>query len=107
MDGKFGCSKIFELDGVKIGVIGYTTEETPDISDTGALIFNEVVNVVKNEADRLRKDEKCQILIGVGHYGYKQVRNGDTQNRRTNQLAVIGKQLKQTFLNDSQKIYQT
>lgn len=78
MDGKFGCSKIFEIDGVRIGVIGYTTEETPDISDTGALIFNEVVRVVKTEADRLRKDEKCQILIGVGHYGYKQVRNGDT-----------------------------
>lgn len=52
----------------KIGIIGYTTEETPEISDTGNLIFNDVVETVKEESAKLRS-EKADILIGVGHYG--------------------------------------
>ena len=42
---------------VKVGIIGYTTEETPDISDTGTLVFNDVVETVRTESERLRKKE--------------------------------------------------
>ena len=42
---------------MKVGIIGYTTEETPDISDTGTLVFNDVVETVRTESDRLRKKE--------------------------------------------------
>ena len=51
LEGKFGSSTTFEFDGVKIGVIGYITEETPDISNTGNLIFNNVVETIKSSAD--------------------------------------------------------
>jgi len=69
---KYKCSLVIEVSGVKIGIIGYTTEETPDISDTGKLIFNEIVEIVKKESNRLRTAEKCQIVIGLGHYGYNE-----------------------------------
>ena len=42
---------------MKVGIIGYTTEETPDISDTGTLVFNDVVETVRTESERLRKKE--------------------------------------------------
>ena len=73
--GKFACSHVVEIDGVKIGLIGYTTEDTPNVSDSGKLIFNDVVSTVQTEAQRLRADENCHIVIGIGHYGYQNDRD--------------------------------
>ena len=50
-----------QANEVKVGIIGYTTEETPDISDTGSLIFNDVVETVRAESERLRNKEGVRI----------------------------------------------
>ena len=52
-----GCSTVVSFGNVKVGIIGYTTEETPDISDTGTLVFNDVVETVRTESKRLRNKE--------------------------------------------------
>ena len=51
---------------MKVGIIGYTTEETPDISDTGTLVFNDVVETVRTESERLRKKEWSFKIKGQG-----------------------------------------
>lgn len=72
MDGKYQCSYVIEVGGVNIGIIGYTTEETPSISDTGNLIFTDVVKAIQQEVQYLRNTKECQIVIGLGHYGYNE-----------------------------------
>ena len=61
-----------QANEVKVGIIGYTTEETPDISDTGSLIFNDVVETIRAESDRLRNKEwvriaKCLFCVFPAH----------------------------------------
>ena len=51
---------------MKVGIIGYTTEETPDISDTGTLVFNDVIETVRTESERLRKKEWSFKIKGQG-----------------------------------------
>ena len=51
---------------MKVGIIGYTTEETPDISDTGTLVFNDVVETVRTESERLRTKEGSSKTKGQG-----------------------------------------
>mgnify|MGYP000133711363 CR=1 FL=1 len=70
MEGQYTCSHIVEIEGVRIGIVGYTTEDTPTISNTGKLIFQNVIPSINAEIRQLRKE--CQIVIGVGHYGYQQ-----------------------------------
>ena len=57
-----GC----KFGNVKVGIIGYTTEETPDISDTGTLVFNDVVETVRTESERLRTKEWRSETKGQG-----------------------------------------
>ena len=70
LQGTFTATTEFVIQGVKIGIVGYLTEETQDISDTGKLKFENVVETVKKYTQELR-DNGCQIVIGVGHYGYQ------------------------------------
>ena len=60
---------VFEFDGVKVGVVGYITEDTKDISNPGKLEFTNVVDAVKRETENLRS-AGCHVVIGVGHYGF-------------------------------------
>lgn len=56
-------------NGAKIGIIGFTTEETPTISYPGNLTFLNVVESVDKEAKRLYNDG-VKILIALGHGGF-------------------------------------
>ncbi|XP_046636634.1 snake venom 5'-nucleotidase-like isoform X3 [Daphnia pulicaria] len=69
LDGKIPKSKVVQVDGRKVGIIGYLTPETSYMSSTdGVRIFDEVEGV-RQEAERLKK-EGVNILIAVGHAGY-------------------------------------
>jgi 5'-nucleotidase len=92
LDGKIPKSKVVQVDGRKVGIIGYLTPETsvynsiikyekfkikcPTFyfvfqymsSTDGVRIFDEVEGV-RQEAERLKK-EGVNILIAVGHAGY-------------------------------------
>ena len=61
-------STIVTKNGVKIGIVGYITPDTKFVSDTGLLEFNDVLDSVQKEADRLRS-HGCEFIIGLGHIG--------------------------------------
>lgn len=70
-NGKITKSHVVSAsNGAKIGIIGYTTEETPSISNPGKLKFLNVVESVNQEANRLYNEEGVKILIALGHGGF-------------------------------------
>ncbi|XP_077977085.1 snake venom 5'-nucleotidase-like isoform X2 [Glandiceps talaboti] len=54
--------------GDEIGIVGYTTTETPDLSDTGNLVFNDEVESVRQEVNRLTA-KGINKIIALGHAG--------------------------------------
>ncbi|CAG7718559.1 unnamed protein product, partial [Allacma fusca] len=67
--GKYKKSVVVPYEGVDVGIIGFTTTETMAISAPGELIFNDEVESITKEAQRLH-DSGVKILIAVGHAGY-------------------------------------
>ncbi|XP_076655234.1 protein 5NUC [Halictus rubicundus] len=63
-------STVLEVQGTKIGVIGYLTPETKIISVTDNVIFLDEVESVRREAKKL-KQQGINILIAVGHSGFE------------------------------------
>ncbi|EDV20502.1 5'-nucleotidase [Trichoplax sp. H2] len=67
---KVNKSTIFNVNGQNIGVIGYITSETPDVSNPGTdLVFSDEVKAVQAEATRLT-NMGIKIIIAVGHAGF-------------------------------------
>ncbi|PIK38928.1 hypothetical protein BSL78_24223 [Apostichopus japonicus] len=62
-------SVVLEIGGEQIGVIGYTTSLAPMLTNTGKLQFEDEVEAVQREVNRLTADGVNKI-IAVGHSGY-------------------------------------
>jgi len=70
LEGKFRKSIIADYEGQKVGIVGYTTEETAWISNPGKnLSFGNVTAAVGAEVERLH-EAGVRIIIAVGHAGY-------------------------------------
>ena len=69
-DGKpiagFADTKIFEFEGVKIGVIGLTAENSVAKSSPGSLKFTSSVDTAREQAKLLR-EQGAHIVVGVAH----------------------------------------
>ncbi|XP_025097410.1 5'-nucleotidase-like isoform X2 [Pomacea canaliculata] len=66
----FEKSVIKTVGGQRIGIIGYTTQETPDLSSAGQnLKFGDVVEAVRKEAEALTR-QGINKIIALGHAGY-------------------------------------
>lgn len=63
-------SVIVEVGGERIGVIGYLTPETKFLSSAGELEFEDEVECIKREANRLATEEGLKIIMAVGHSGF-------------------------------------
>lgn len=63
-------SVIVEVGGERIGVIGYLTPETKFLSSAGELEFEDEVECIKREANRLATEEGLRIIMAVGHSGF-------------------------------------
>jgi 2',3'-cyclic-nucleotide 2'-phosphodiesterase (5'-nucleotidase family) len=64
-------SKVFQINGAKVGVIGFTTEDTPSLifpGNLGPFVVRDVVQAVNAEAARLRS-QKVETIIAIGHEG--------------------------------------
>ncbi|MFC5391872.1 bifunctional metallophosphatase/5'-nucleotidase [Bosea vestrisii] len=59
-------SQIFELGGIKVGVIGTTFDPTPQLSNPGDLKFSSTMEALRREARKL-KSEGADILVAVVH----------------------------------------
>ena len=57
-----------------MGIVGYVTTYTPYISNPDdTLRFEDEIEYVRAEAQRLRSEEGVEIIIATGHAGYEDV----------------------------------
>jgi len=69
LNGLYQPSIVLRVGDKKIGLIGYLTPETLEVSNPGKLIINDELEAVAKEADKLHK-AGVDIIIGLGHSGY-------------------------------------
>lgn len=59
-------SQIFELGGIKVGVIGTAFDPTPQVSNPGDLKFSSTMDALRRESASL-KQQGADIIVGVVH----------------------------------------
>lgn len=64
-----------QVGGRRVGVVGYLTPETQEVSNPGKLVIKDELAPVTAEVERLHKDG-VDIIIGLGHSGYQKVPPG-------------------------------
>lgn len=72
IDGLFVPTTVLEVNGHRIGVVGYTTTETPEIVNPDGikgLVFEDEIDKVQQEVDSLR-DQGIKTVIALGHAGF-------------------------------------
>ena len=69
MTGLYTPSKVFDIGGKRVGVIGYVTTEVSDMSDIGKLRITGEVEAVKKEAEKLH-NRGVNIIMALGHAGF-------------------------------------
>ncbi|XP_074644485.1 5'-nucleotidase-like [Tubulanus polymorphus] len=70
LNGKFKKSTILKVGGERIGVIGYTTRDTPELAKPGkTLLFGNEIEAIKGEVIKLKKAGVNKI-VAVGHAGF-------------------------------------
>ncbi|XP_071113275.1 5'-nucleotidase-like [Haliotis cracherodii] len=70
IQGLFRKSTVVTIGGQKIGIIGYTTTDTPSISNTEKLVFDTIIPAVKAEVEAMKK-LGINKIIALGHAGYQ------------------------------------
>ena len=55
---------------VLVGVVGYVTPETEELSSTGSVVFEDEVDALRREVKQLRR-KGVRIVVAVGHSGYR------------------------------------
>ncbi|KAF7286826.1 protein 5NUC-like [Rhynchophorus ferrugineus] len=63
-------SVVLQIQGYQVGVVGYLTPETVKISLVGNVKFQDEVEAIRKEAQKLT-DEGVDIIIALGHSGYE------------------------------------
>ncbi|GAB2959714.1 metallophosphatase [Hymenobacter coalescens] len=73
LEGRFQPYKVFEKQGVRIGVFGVGLELAGLVSDKnyGATKYLDPVAVAREQVQHLRGPEKCDLVICLSHLGYK------------------------------------
>jgi 2',3'-cyclic-nucleotide 2'-phosphodiesterase (5'-nucleotidase family)/predicted AlkP superfamily phosphohydrolase/phosphomutase len=65
-------SKVFNLGGVKIGIIGFTNDDAPTLVSPTAFppfVVTNSLDAVNKRAEQLRKQQKMNMVIAIGHLG--------------------------------------
>lgn len=70
LNGLINRSSVITVGRRRVGVVGYLTKDTPDLSRTGKLRFEDEVTAVQAEVSRLKK-HGIDIIIALGHAGFK------------------------------------
>jgi 5'-nucleotidase len=60
----------FQVGDRKVGIVGYLTPETLEVSNPGKLIIKDELEPVRAEVERLH-NMGVNIIIGLGHSGYQ------------------------------------
>lgn len=74
LDGKLAASTVIERDGHRIGIVGYITEETPDLASPGPnLVFVTVEDALRAEIAELEA-QGIDIIVALSHAGFQRDR---------------------------------
>ncbi|XP_064605250.1 snake venom 5'-nucleotidase-like [Liolophura sinensis] len=87
IDGLFQKSTVLTVAGEKIGIIGYTTPDTPTISNTGKLIFRDEVETIQPIINEM-KTQGINKIIALGHSGY--ARDQELARQLTDVDIIVG-----------------
>uniref|UniRef100_A0A1I8M8V3 5'-nucleotidase n=1 Tax=Musca domestica TaxID=7370 RepID=A0A1I8M8V3_MUSDO len=63
-------STVLDINGTKVGVVGYITPDTLDLTMTKEDIFTDEIEAINREAANL-KAQGVNIIIALGHSGYE------------------------------------
>ena len=69
--GKIQGSIVIEVGGEKIGIIGATTEDTPEIASPGDVEFHDVIQYVRGASEALDAAGVNKIIL-LSHIGYNE-----------------------------------
>lgn len=69
-ESKLLNSTILEVEGKKIGIIGYLTPETKSIAMADNVIFRDEIETIRVEVKKL-KEKNVTIFIALGHSGFE------------------------------------
>lgn len=79
---------VLDVDGVKVGVVGITTMQTPNITKLDApLIFSDEATAAQKSIDTLRK-QGVPIVVVLSHTGYNQ--DKDIAQKLNGSQLIIG-----------------
>src|SRR5690606_22795376 len=67
--GKIQGSIVIDVGGEKIGIIGATTEDTPEIASPGDVEFHDVIQYVRGASEALDAAGVNKIIL-LSHIGY-------------------------------------
>ncbi|HKY55920.1 MAG TPA: 5'-nucleotidase C-terminal domain-containing protein, partial [Anaerolineales bacterium] len=65
-------SKVFDIGGVKVGIIGFTNDDAPTLVAPTAFspfIVKNSLTEVNKRAAQLRKQERLSVIVAIGHLG--------------------------------------
>jgi 5'-nucleotidase len=73
MEGKTQPYKVFEMDGVKIGVFGLGIEMAGLIDSRlyGKTVYSDPIVKSAEMVKELRDNQKCDVVVCLSHLGYK------------------------------------
>ncbi|MCC9137882.1 metallophosphoesterase [Pontibacter silvestris] len=73
LKNRFQPYKIFEKQGVRVGVFGLGIELEGLVSKNnfGETVYQDPVQVAKEMVQELRQNQKCQLIICLSHLGYE------------------------------------
>lgn len=106
LDGLVKPYKIFEKDGIKIGVFGLGIElqGLVDPKNYGETVYNDPLGIARDMARTLRHTEKCHLVICLSHLGFMYTTDHNklsdiTLARNTRDIDLIIGGHTHTFLN--------
>ncbi|SDM18175.1 bifunctional metallophosphatase/5'-nucleotidase [Chryseobacterium taihuense] len=72
LDGKTSAYKIFNKDGIKVGIfgVGIQLEGLVGKKQYGETIWNDPVDVAQHYSGFLKNEKKCDLVICLSHIGY-------------------------------------
>lgn len=72
LDGKTQPYKIFDKDGIKVGIfgVGIQLDGLVGKKQYGETVYHDPIEVAQQYSEFLRKDKKCDLVICLSHIGY-------------------------------------
>lgn len=70
MEGLCQPSVVLTVGSRRVGIVGYLTQETLEVSNPGKLVISDELEAVTKEAERLYNNG-VKIILGLGHSGYQ------------------------------------